>query len=95
VRVVSKAAIREFAERHEDALEPLMHWHYVTKRARWTNFVDLREDFNHADVVGLYTVFNIAGNKYRLIAAIKYRWAVVYIREILTHVEYSKGKWKV
>jgi mRNA interferase HigB len=43
----------------------------------------------------LYTVFNIAGNKYRLIAAIKYRWAVVYIRAILTHVEYNKGKWKV
>jgi mRNA interferase HigB len=72
-----------------------MHWYYITKRARWTNLAGVRKDFNHADAVDLYTGFNIAGNKYRLIAAIKYRWAVVYIREILTHVAYSKGKWKV
>lgn len=93
--MISKAAIREFAKKHDDALEPLMHWYYITKRARWANLVEVREDFRHADVVGLYTVFNIAGNRYRLIAAIKYRWAVVYVREILTHVEYNKGKWNV
>ena len=95
MRVISKAAIREFAKKHEDALEPLMYWYCVTKRARWASLAGVREDFRHADVVGLYTVFNIAGNRYRLIAAIKYRWAVVYVREILTHVEYNKGKWKV
>ena len=72
-----------------------MYWYYITKRACWTSLADVREDFRHADVVGLFTVFNIAGNKCRLIAAIKYRWGVVYIREILTHLEYNKGKWKV
>jgi mRNA interferase HigB len=50
--VISKAAVREVAKQHEDALEPLMHWYYITKRARWISCVDLREDFNHADAVG-------------------------------------------
>lgn len=94
MRIISKAAIRDFSRRHDDALEPLMHWYYVTKRACWTSLADVREDFRHADVAGPYTVFNIAGNKYRLIAAIKYRWGVVYVRQILTHLEYVKGKWK-
>jgi mRNA interferase HigB len=94
VRIVSKAAIREFAVVHDDALEPLMHWYHVTKRAQWRHLTDVRQDFRHADAAGGYTVFNVAGNKYRLIAAIKYQWQVVYIRHILTHTDYDKGKWK-
>jgi mRNA interferase HigB len=94
VRIVSKPAILEFSVKHEDALDPLMFWYRVTKRARWTNLADVREDFRHADVVGPFTVFNIGGNKYRLVAMIKYRWQMVYIRHILTHFEYDKEKWK-
>jgi mRNA interferase HigB len=94
VRVISKAAIREFVKKHADALEPLMHWYYMAKRARWSNLADAKRDFSHADAVGEHTVFNIAGNKYRLIAAIKYRYQIIYIRRILTHAEYDKGKWK-
>ena len=71
-----------------------MHWYHVTKRAQWRNLAGVREDFRHADIVDGYTVFNIAGNKYRLIAAIKYPWQVVYIRQILTHGDYNKEKWK-
>ena len=72
-----------------------MHWYAVTKRARWTSLADAREDFRHADQVGRFTVFNIAGNKYRLIATIKYEWQMVYIRQIPTHADYDKGKWKL
>lgn len=71
-----------------------MHWYRLTKRARWANLADVRVDFRHADLVGRYTVFNIAGNKYRLIASIKYRWQVVYVCHIFTHTEYEKEKWK-
>lgn len=71
-----------------------MHWYRVTKRARWTGLSAVREDFRHADVAGPFTVFNIGGNKYRLIAVIKYRWQMVYVRHILTHFEYDKEKWK-
>ncbi len=94
MRIVSKRAITEFVEGHPDALEPLLHWYQVAKRAVWQTLVDVRRDFAHADAVGVFTVFNIAGNKYRMITAIKYRWQVIYLRNILTHAEYNRGKWK-
>jgi mRNA interferase HigB len=49
----------------------------------------------HADAVDAFTVFNISENKYRLVSLIKYRWQIVYIRHILIHAEYDKGKWKL
>lgn len=94
VRVLSKAAIRDFSERHPDALEPLLHWYRVTKRASWRSPAEVRGDFRHADFVKRYVVFNIAGNKYRLVASVKYRWQVVFIRGILTHAEYDEGDWR-
>lgn len=92
--MLSKPAITEFAENHRDALEPLMRWYRVAKRARWTNLAEVREDFRHADPVGRFTVFNVSGNEYRLVAIIQYRAQMIYIRRILTHVDYDKGKWK-
>jgi mRNA interferase HigB len=95
LRIISKAAITEFSKTHPDALEPLLHWHCVTRRAAWEHLADVRADFPHADAVDAFTVFNIGGNKYRLIALIKYRWSIVYIRHILTHAQYDRRKWKL
>jgi mRNA interferase HigB len=96
LRIISKAAIAEFTRvaEHKDAVEPLVYWHAITKRAAWRHLADLRKDFPSADQVGIFTVFNIGGNKYRLIAVVKYRWQTVYIRHILTHAEYDKERWK-
>ncbi len=94
MRVISRKAIREFVRTHPDALAPLAHWYEVSRRAAWNTLADVRADFSHADAVGKYTVFNIGGNKYRLIAAIKYKWQVLYIRHVLTHAEYDRGAWK-
>ena len=94
MRIIGKAAITEFAREHPDALEALMHWYLVTKRAQWKSLADVRKDFPHADLVGIFTGFNAGGNRYRLIAVIKYRWQIVYIRHVLTHREYNKEKWK-
>ena len=66
-----------------------MHWYRVAQRAKWTNLANVREDFPHADVVGLFTVFNIAGNKYRIVVWINYPYRVVYIRFIGTHRQYD------
>ena len=93
VRVLSRKAIREFAQIHPEAIEPLTHWYLVARRASWSSLAAVRRDFRHADIAGKYTVFNIGGNNFRLIATIKYRWQVVYIRAILTHAEYDKGAW--
>jgi len=59
-----------------------------------TSFVELRRIFPSADQVGKLTVFNIGGNKARLIAAIHYNRCRIYIRQVLTHTEYDRGRWK-
>lgn len=95
VTIISKAVINEFSKTHKDALESLLHWHSTTKRAAWRHLADVRADFPHADAVGDFTVFNISGNKYGLVSAIKYRWQIVCIRHIHAHAEYDKGRWKL
>jgi len=55
---------------------------------------DVRQTFCHADLVGDKTVFNIKGNDYRLITVIRYDLGIIYIKDLLTHAEYDKGKWK-
>ena len=67
-----------------------MHWHGVTKRAVWRHLVDVRADFPHADAVGLFTVFNIGGNKWRIAVFVHYRKQIVYIKRIGAHEEYDK-----
>ena len=94
MRVLSKPAIIAFAEKHPDALAPLMNWYRITRRADWQSLAMARNDFAHADIVGRRTVFNIHGNAYRLIARVNYRTKRVFILHILTHAAYNRGEWK-
>jgi mRNA interferase HigB len=94
VRVISRKALREFAGAHGDAEVPLDDWYRITKRLRWMNLVDVRRTYPHADSVGEFTIFNIGGNKNRLVTSISYRTGRVYIRHVMTHEEYSRGNWK-
>jgi mRNA interferase HigB len=94
VRIISKRKLREFWEKHPDAKEPLLDWYNVTRKATWQNLAEVRESFRHADPVGDCTVFNIKGNDYRLITAIRYKGQRVYTLHVLTHGEYNKEKWK-
>jgi mRNA interferase HigB len=73
---------------------PLSTWFAVAKRAKWRSLVDVQATYARAEAVGNHTVFNIKGNKYRLIATIEYRLQIVFITCVLTHAEYDKGKWK-
>jgi mRNA interferase HigB len=86
--------LTEFAASHPDAAIPLDNWYRRARRASWRNLDETRIDYPHADPVGTCTVFNIAGNKYRLIVKINYRRQAVYTRFVLTHAEYDKEKWK-
>jgi len=94
MHVVTRKRLNEFAARYPDAESPLAHWYQLMKKNSFGSFVELRRVFPSADQVDNKTVFNIAGNKYRLIAAIHYNRAKIYIRAILLHAEYDKGKWK-
>lgn len=75
-------------------MAPLMHWYRVAKKALWNDVHEARADFPHADPVDKFTVFNIKKNEYRLITVVHYNRFKVYVRAVLTHEEYDKGKWK-
>jgi mRNA interferase HigB len=92
--VISRKAVRDFGNQHTDSVASLSNWLGITRRAKWLGFAELRRDFGSADQVGRRTVFNIAGNKYRLIARVNYRTQKVFVLHIVTHDEYSKGDWK-
>jgi mRNA interferase HigB len=66
----------------------------MAKKAQWRSLAEVRQTYPHADLVGRYTVFNIKGNHYRLIAEINYRFQQILIRAILTHADYDRDKWK-
>ncbi len=94
MHVVSKKALREFWVVHPDAERPPRQWFRTVTRVAWESFADVRATYAHADQVGKITVFNIGGNKYRLIAAIHFNRGKVFVRHVLTHAEYDKGDWK-
>lgn len=94
MRIISRKALREFWEINSNAEHPLEDWFRITKHACWANLAETRYDFPHADPVGDCTVFNIGGNKFRLVAKIRYNRQRVYIIHVLTHREYDKEKWK-
>ncbi len=94
MHVISLKRIREFVSIHRDAKSPLAAWFKIANKASWQNFAELRRVYSSADVVGRYTVFNIAGNKYRLIARVRYQSQTLFIIAIMTHKEYDLGKWK-
>ena len=94
VNVVSHKAIRSFCLDHADATNPLDRWYRVVRKAKWINFAEVKVTFNAADLVTPFTVFDIGGNKYRLIAGININRGFIFIRHILTHKQYDKGAWK-
>jgi mRNA interferase HigB len=95
MHVIAKPALVIFWNRHPDSRASLMVWCKVVQQSEFKNFGELRKIFASADHVKGLTVFNISGNKYRLIAAVHYNRGKVYIRHILTHAEYDLGKWKL
>jgi mRNA interferase HigB len=94
VWVISKARLRDFWEKHPEAQTPLTAWYQVARRADWQHMMDVKHDFPSADAAGVWTIFNIGGNKFRLATEIVYRTHKVYIKAVNTHAEYDKERWK-
>jgi mRNA interferase HigB len=98
MRAISKARLTQFWEqpRHKDAEGPLRAWytHVNDKSVSWQSWTDVKADFASASIVGNCVVFNIGGNKYRLITRILYPSQKVFILKVMTHEEYDKDKWK-
>ena len=94
MHVISRKLLRTFWELHPDGEQPLRRWHKLMTTTEFGSFVELRETFPSADMVDDLIVFNVGGNKYRLIASIHFNRRKVYVRHVLTHVEYDRGDWK-
>ncbi len=94
MHIITRKRLNDFADRHPEAHTSLEHWYRLMKTASFGSLNELRQVFPNADRVGKLTVFNIGGNKARLITAIHYNRRRIYIRGILTHEEYDEDHWK-
>ena len=94
MHVISRKRLLEAALEHGDLYAPLDVWYRIAKKAEWRSLDDVRNVYPSVDGVGKYTVFNIKGNAFRLIAEINYRTGRLYIRHVLTHAAYDRGGWK-
>lgn len=93
MRIVSHRKLREFYELSgfADAEQAIERWYDIVSDAEWSNFSDMRIDFPSADYVGnQHYVFNIHGNKYRLVVVVKFTIGYVYIRFVGTHSQYDR-----
>lgn len=94
MKIISNSALRVFAAEHPQAGAALQGWRRVIEKNRFAHWAELKAAFNSVDRVGDLVVFDIGGNKYRLIAYIRFERQIVYIKAVLTHREYDKGAWK-
>ena len=94
MHVITRKRLNEFADTYPETKNALAHWYSLAKHNDFSNFVELKTIFPTADQVGRLTVFNIGGNRVRLIAALHYNRKKIYIRAVLTHSQYDEGKWE-
>jgi mRNA interferase HigB len=98
MRVISKSRLKQFWKMpgRKDAQGPLRAWyaHVNSKTVSWRSWGDVKTHFGTASLIGNCVVFNIAGNKYRLVVRILYRSPKVFILRVMTHEQYDKENWK-
>lgn len=96
MHIITKKRLVNFWKKHQDTEKPLRVWHTIckSKNTKFKNFADLKTIFSSVDKVGKFTVFDIGGNKCRLITVIHYESHRIYIRAVLTHKDYDKDHWK-
>ena len=98
MRVISNKPLRDFAKKYADAGTPLQAWRKLVEHGRFQNLAELKRTFSSLDMAPVkgcdFYVFNIGGNKYRLIATVHFNTQILFVRHVLTHQEYTTGRWK-
>ncbi len=89
MHIISRKALRDFWESWPDAKPPLEAWFRIVELGKFESLNALKAAFGSVDYVAPFTVFDIGGNKFRIIAAIHYNRQKMYIRHVFTHVEYD------
>ena len=99
MRIIKEAALTAAARAYPDASTALEAWRQTVRAVTWQSLTEVRSTYPHADAVRVASgrtaiVFNIGGNKYRLITALHYDRSTAYLLSFLTHADYSKDRWK-
>jgi mRNA interferase HigB len=94
MHLISAGKLRAASAAYPDVEEVIKSFYKKVKKSTWQNLIDVQQDYRDAEAVGEFTVFNIKGNKYRLILDINYTDQLAYFKYFLTHSEYNKDKWK-
>lgn len=94
MKIIGIERLTEFSKIHPNSEIGLNVWLQTAQQAEWKHIIDVREVYPHANFVEGYTVFNIGGNKFRLITKITYKVKTIKIENVLTHSEYDEDKWK-
>ena len=99
MRVIKRLPLIEFGDKHPRAVEPLVDWYHYTRAATWRSFADVKRTFGQTDQTKVASgqtvcIFDIGGNKFRLIAFVSYNKGKVYVLRVLMHKEYDGDKWK-
>jgi mRNA interferase HigB len=92
--IIGQGEVGRFIKLHPDSKSSLNSFIDLAGEANWKSIIDVKQVYPHADAVGTCTVFNVKGNRYRLIATIDYRAQITDSKKVLTHAEYDKEKWK-
>ena len=92
MRIISRRTLREHWEKpgRNDSEAPLTDWYNIVRRAEWSDTAMLKSQFHSVSLVGDRIVFNIGGNKYRLVAGVDYFYRTIYVKWVGTHSEYDK-----
>jgi mRNA interferase HigB len=91
MHVITRKRLKEAATTYRETAAPLDGWFRIARKAKWNSLADVRKAWASADIFGTCTIFNIKGNKYRLIVWIDYRSKRVFIRHVLTHAALLRG----
>lgn len=94
MELIGRDTLQSFARKHPDAGTSLRAWAQAIEANQFRHLIDLRKTFGSADPVSPHTIFNISGNKYRLIALVNYALQAVVVEHVLTHAEYDLGRWR-
>jgi mRNA interferase HigB len=91
MHIITRTRLTEFGRRHHDAAQALRDWARIVRRKHYTQHLDVKRDFPQADFIGPQkVVFNICGNRYRLVVDMRYDLGCVYVRHVVTHQEYDR-----
>ena len=91
MRIIARRTLRDFWEKHRSAEQPLKAWYREASQADWNGPEDIKRRYRHASFLKANRViFNIGGNKYRLVVHVNYTYRIVYVRYVGTHAEYDR-----